>query len=118
MSNRHRKKRKRKKNRSAHDNRRRADRKWFQRHPEMIPTKCADCNKQVPLQFHHERYDVPRTGRFLCEFCHMKQHGTKPNWEKRMAKEKRKNKYWMYSKKYKEMEKKLEEEKKNESNRD
>lgn len=91
---RHRRKRKRKK--TAHDRRRENDRKYFKKHPELKPNYCQDCGKiNVPLQFHHERYDIPRCGRFLCEECHMKIHGIKPNWQKR--KMRKNNKYWKLS---------------------
>jgi len=87
--------RKRKRRVSDHERRRRADRKWFKRHPEYKPDHCQDCGKKgVPLQFHHERYDIPRCGRFVCAECHMKIHGIKPNPNKR-----KKNKYDKFSKK-------------------
>lgn len=81
-----------------HDRRRESDRKWFKMHPESIATACEDCGKVEKLQFHHERYDIPRCGKWLCEECHMKRHGTKPNLEKRQAKAER-NKYKQFSKK-------------------
>jgi hypothetical protein len=87
------------KNKSQHARRRENDRKWFKQHPEQVPTTCQDCGRSdVKLQFYHERYDIPRVGRFLCEECHMKVHGTKPNPEKRAAKAARKNKYAQFSK--------------------
>jgi len=82
---------------TEHDRRRENDRKWFKKHPQEVPTACQKCGKSgVPLQFHHERYDVPRVGQFLCEECHMAIHGIKPNWEKRRSK----NKYVEFSKKH------------------
>ncbi len=83
--------------RNAHDRRRENDRKYFKKHPEEVPTACQDCGKVEKLQFHHERYDIPRCGRWLCEECHMKVHGTKPNLERRQAKAE-KNKYKQFSK--------------------
>lgn len=88
-----------KRNKSDHDKRRRSDRKWFRKHPELRPTFCSDCGRDgVLLQFHHMRYDIPRCGRFICEECHMKQHNVQPNQMKREAK---RNKYWQFSKKLK-----------------
>jgi len=85
-------------NKSQHARRRENDRKWFKSHPEEVPSICKDCGRSdVKLQFHHERYDVPRIGRFICNECHMKAHGTKPNLEKRAAKAAR-NKYAQFSK--------------------
>jgi hypothetical protein len=87
----------RRRSKKPHDRRRESDRRWFKKHPECIPTCCQVCNKTgVKLQFHHERYDIPRVGKFICEECHMNIHGVKPNLEKRRMKEK--NKYWMFSK--------------------
>ena len=86
-----------KSHKTQHDRRRSNDRNWFKKHPECIATACQDCGKVEKLQFHHERYDVPRCGRWLCEECHMKVHGMKPNLERRRIKAE-KNKYKQFSK--------------------
>lgn len=94
-------------NKSQHARRRENDRKYFKLHPEEKINTCEKCGKEdsvwysgvlCKLQFHHERYDVPRVGKWLCDECHMTEHGTKPNLEKRAAKAARKNKYAQFSK--------------------
>jgi hypothetical protein len=84
---------------TPHDRRRENDRKYFKQHPEERATACEKCGKVCKLQFHHERYDVPRVGKWLCEDCHMAEHGTKPNLHRRAAKLARRNKYGQFSKK-------------------
>lgn len=81
-----------KKKKTAHRRRREADRRWFRKKLGTKPKQCADCQREgVPLQFHHVRYDIPRTGRYICNECHMKVHGFKPNNNKRKMREN--NKY-------------------------
>jgi hypothetical protein len=65
-----------KRNHKKHANRRENDRRWFKRHPEAIPDACQVCGKDdTILEFHHDSYDEPRIGRFVCKWCHDKIHG-------------------------------------------
>lgn len=64
-----------KRNSKAHARRRENDRRWFKRHPEAIPKECQVCGKVRELAFHHDNYDKPRIGRFVCRSCHDEIHG-------------------------------------------